>query len=333
MRAARAQATTLLRTLFPAYRRAVDHRLASLLAELEQAVPGGAPRKAGLEQLADALPGLAVPELWLVLATLHGEMPRPTQVRRLRRIMELDTAWDAIVFLLRTLPDRRDPRARPSAVAISAGVTHVDVTGLFTDDNVVAGRDSGRQILREWSRSRSFVPITWDDEGRGWRAITVDERRDLGLEVVPGTNALESVVLVPHAGTYILLGTVDEPRAAERLIGFGQYAGQASGTVGYGIDQLVAPEDHEEREGTSRFTWYLAAQRSADVLVAVGDGAASQYRGWLRMLSAVGVVGPSIVTVARPEEPTDTGVITLPGSRNSAWKRCADDSAAALNLQ
>src|SRR5690554_5071705 len=117
----KARVTLVNAALAPAMRSTVKARIASLVAELNPTPAGGAPRKAGFEQLATLLPTLDSAGLWLAIAVVRGELPRPTQVRRLRRILELDTGWHGVDYLLGHLPNGTNLQVRPKAVAITSG--------------------------------------------------------------------------------------------------------------------------------------------------------------------------------------------------------------------
>lgn len=307
-----------LAMLAPAVRSGLASRVDALLPRL--APSGGQSGRgqtgSGLAALAATLPGRDTAELWLTYSVVSARFPRPTEVRRLRRLLELDGGWAAIASLLHGLPHRYDPRFRPAPVAFATGLA-LDVTGLAAPGVNDEGREAGRRLLREWG-DRVTLPVVWAADGRTLRGLSAEECDALDL-AVPAVSLAGSVV-IPSAG-YALLGTADLPRNAERLIALGQYAGFPTASVGYGIGPLVHGERYATTEGAERFTWHLAAQRSFERLVAVGADTPRQYSGWKRMLTAVGIPGPDIIPIALPAEPSDP-----------AWRHFADDCATAIGL-
>jgi hypothetical protein len=295
----------------PAVRAGLAERVAVLVNRLDPSSGG----RSGLPALARILSAMPVIEdrapsaLWLVLSAVLGDFPRPTEVRRFRRLLELDGGWAAIDSLLRELPHRHDPRFRPPSLAFEDDVVCVDVTALVTPGINNEGRAIGLRLLRDWSTAgRMFRPVLWSENSRHLRGLDVEEITELGLDPFSARGADEMVI--PFAG-YVLLGTVDLPKSAERLIGLGQYAGIATASIGYGIGPLVHGENYARTEGAERFTWHLAAQRSFDTVVAVGDDTEIQYRGWKRMLFAVGIDGPEIVSVTLPADSADDAWIAF----------------------
>jgi hypothetical protein len=315
MSAASRTARIVYGALAPAARGALARRIRSILLELEPQSSGNG----GLSALAAALPGRSTAELWLVLSAFHAQLPRPTEVRRLRRILEIDSGWDAVSHLVASMPSRFDPRFRPGELVLTAGASYVDVTGLIPGKASGEGRGVGRRLLREWAADQAFVPVTWTTDGRMLRGLSPEERGALGLDTT-GAD-LSTSVIVPNGGSYILLGIADLPRHAERLIALGQYSAAHTATVGYGLGPILHAEDYPVTDGSERFTWHLAAQRSMGTLVSVGEGIDVQYRGWRRMLSAVGIIGPELVA------------LDIPQSGEDAWTRFARDCADALALR
>lgn len=271
----------------PALRSAMTERTTILLEATGRADVTGST----VARLAAVIGDYSVSDLWLTFAIVHAELPPPHLVRRLRRVRELDGPFAAVQFLIENLPDtrRRDPV--PTVSVVGVGTVLMDVTGLLPGDLVSEGRGAGRRFARAWNPLSSVLPVTWSASRRALRALTADEARSLGIE--PKVPPVGDVV-VPNGATYVLLGTIDKPRSSERLIALGAVSGNATASIGYGLRQLIGSEAYERQMGEERFSWHVAAQRSLQHLAVIGDSVIEQYRGWERMLPAIGLTGPTL---------------------------------------
>ncbi|WBU37777.1 hypothetical protein [Homoserinibacter sp. YIM 151385] len=317
-----------LAALTPRRRRALGARSRLLLEAVGRPVS-----RPALGALLSALEALDESELWLALAVLHAELPTPSQVRRLRRSRELDGGWGALDQLLEDAPRRRGERGAPVPVRVVSDVVLMDVTGLLPGDSVAPGLGAARQLARAWSREAGILPVAWGGSRRRLRELEDEERRAIGLAAPAGRllGATETA-LVPHRAAYLLVGAVQLPRSAERIIALGESSANRSGSVGYGLGPLLRAEEHPPQKGEARFSWHLAAQRSLERLVVLGDGDTREYEGWRRMLSAVGRPGPELHGFALPADAAGVaGSITAPGS-SAAWLALAGDAGAVLGL-
>jgi len=307
-----------VRVLTPSARAAARERVNTVLTTLGSPTTGKP-----LDDLAAAFEHYDRAELWLALAVLHGQLPAPSELRRIRRLRELDGAWAA---LNRTLRLASSGGRYPTVTVVGADTTLLDVTGLLPADAALEGRGVARRLAREWSAVSSVVPVTWGPARLSLRALTADEASSIGL-VAPTLNAAD--VLVPHDSTYVLVGTVDKPRSSECLIALGQSSRNATSSVGYGLGQLVGVQAYARQEQEERFSWHVAAQRSFQHLAVVGDNVIEHYRGWEQMLPAIGLTGPQLHEIPLPQ--LSSGV-SDPAAEIAEWQQLARTVGSVIGI-
>jgi hypothetical protein len=312
--------------LTPATRAAVRSRIAAVVDAVDPNPVATDPR-AATTRLAEVMPAFTVAEFWLLLGTVRGHLPAPAHVRRVRRAYELDGADGALAQVLAGLP--RDVRVAPVEIVTDRAL--VDVTGLLPGEDGTEGRGAGRQLIRAWSTVPGVLPVTWTSSRRSLRGLGAAEYEALGIR---RGFIDDATLLVPHRSRFVLLGTVDLPRAAERLIALGQYSLNETGSVGYGITPLIEPQAYpRQRDSPHRFSWHVAAQRSFTRLAALGDDVEQQYRGWALMLSAIGLTGPEVTTFPLPNV---TGAIDSGATQDLSfvqWASLARDIGAVLGVR
>jgi hypothetical protein len=294
------------RLLTPAAREAARERIATVLRTTGRPASGKP-----IDDLVTAFESFDRAEFWLALAVLHGELPVASELRRIRRLRELDGAWAA---LGRTLRLAASGRHYPTVTVVGAETTLLDVTGLLPEHAAHEGRGIARTIAREWGAIDGVVPVTWTAGGRSLRALTPAEASSIGL---PAPHFDSALVLVPHDSAYVLIGTVDKPRSSECLIALGQVSRNATSSVGYGLRPLVSSQAYTRQEGEERFSWHVAAQRSFAHLAVVGDAVIEHYRGWEQMLPAIGLTGPVLHDVPLPAR---TSGAVDPERERSEWQ-------------
>jgi len=303
-----------VRLLSPAARRAARERVLTVLEATGRPSTGRA-----LDDLALAFASFDRAELWLALAVLHGELPAASELRRVRRIAELDGPWAA---LQRTLTVAATGGVYPSVRVVGSGTTLLDVTGLDSSNTETQGRAIARSLASEWVTAEGVLPVMWTANRKALRALTAEEAAELGY---PAPSVSASEILVPHDAAYVLVGTVDKPRSSEGLIALGQSSRNATASIGFGLGRLIGAEAYRRQEGEERFSWHVAAQRSFNTLVVVGDGIMEHYRGWERMLPAVGFEGPKLVDI--PVTPAADGVMSL-----DDWRAISHSVGSAIGI-
>jgi len=107
-------------------------------------------------------------------------------------------------------------------------------------------------------------------------------------------------VVVPWRGTLLLPELALEQERTARLRALALWSGCRTGTIGFDCVPVTSAETTDA--GISEFfACNLAAVRGFSAVAAISRAAATEYRGWARMLSSVGVRGPDIRAVELPE--------------------------------
>lgn len=285
-------------------------------------VTGATVARSPLSDFARAISHFDPAELWFATAAVRGELPTAADLRRTRRILELDGPWAAIERIVA----HRPPSANPVVVTDENAVV-LDVTGLLPGNEMHDGLGVGRQLVRHWAESPAVVPVTWHDSHTSLRALTGEEANALG---VPAPRYDTASVIVPWRARYCLVGTVDKPRSSERLIAVGRESNNATSSIGYGLNPLVSVEAYVRQEKEERFSWHVAAQRSFDDLVVVGGGVFEHYLGLEQMLPAIGVTGPKLHNVSLPTSTTGSTGVTV---TTEGWKRMAHTVGSLIGIQ
>jgi hypothetical protein len=252
-----------------------------------------------ISRLALSIESYSARELWFAAAMVHGELPTNQIIRRLRRVRELDSGWAAVSYLMSCMPSGARGRDSWPLTIAGAETTVVDVSGLLDTEDHSEQRVLGRRLARDLARATRVVPVTWTANQRAFRSLTSSEVMQLGLET---DGEVLDRLIVPFLSHYVLVGIVVRPRAGERLIAMGDASSNLTVSVGYSLNELFSAENFERQMGEERFAWHVAAQRSLDHLVVFDRAAEVQFRGWKRMLPAIGVAGPQIHRVESARE-------------------------------
>jgi hypothetical protein len=261
-------------------------------------------------------------ELWFATAAVRGELPTSADLRRTRRLLELDGPWAAIERIVAHRPTTAHPLAvtEPNAVVL-------DVTGLLPGSEMHDGLGVGRQLVRNWAENPDVIPVTWHGQATSLRALTGEEANALR---VPAPRYDSAAVILPWQARYCLVGTVDKPRSGERLIALGRESNNITSSIGYGLNPLVSVEAYVRQEGEERFSWHVAAQRSFDNLVVVGDSVFEHYVGLEQMLPAIGVTGPTLHNVSLPNSAKGSTGVTI---ATEGWKRMSHTVGSFIGIQ
>jgi glycosyltransferase involved in cell wall biosynthesis len=276
-----------------------DRRLELVLRTIE---PGA--RAAGAEAVtARLLPHLdarADDVLWLTLAVLQGEYPTADAVVALRRRVRLDGPAGALRALTARSAVTRTVRGRTGAVRVVREATVVDLhhtagTGLATGIQRVA-----RETVRAWAREHPVVLARWGKGHDGLHALGPDgvQRALTGSGAEQRTQTPEPL-LVPWRSRLLLPELAIEPRRTQRLAAFAEFSGNATAAIGFDCVPLTTAETVAPGMA-SAFARNLVALSRFDLVATISEAAATEYRGWRRMLTGAGLQGPEIEAVSLP---------------------------------
>lgn len=291
----------------------LDHPLtapgAALRARLETLVGAltGAPAPASGAELVAAFEQALSPgdpaDVWLTLAVLRAELPLDAHVVAHARAVRLDGPLAAFRDVLRPSVnplERRRQLRRVEVVedAVLVDLAHTSRSALATGIQRVA-----RQTARRWAAEHDVTFVGWTADESALRRLT-DEEVATGLHGRQGPDGraqASATVLVPHRSTYVLPELAVEPRRTQRLLALALRSGCRTGAIGFDCVPLSTAETIGAGMG-SAFAGNLAAVRHFDTVVAISHAAATEYRGWRRMLAGTGLAGPRIEVASLPVE-------------------------------
>lgn len=272
-------------------------RLQVLIEALEPTAPSS-PSSAALARL---VPHYLSPEpekVWLALAVLKAEFPTRSDVIDCIRKIRLDGAEKTLSRLSRSA-------ARISVfegfgvreVRVVSGVTVVDVhhtarTGLATGIQRVV-----RKTIEQWDLNHSILLAGWSSGFGGLRELTSLERENaLYGSQRDAVAPRGGEITIPWRSTYILPELSIEPERVARIAALAEFSGNASYAIGFDCVPLTSAETTGLGMGGA-FAKNLAAVARFDKVATISEAAATEYRGWRRMLSGAGLSGPDIECV------------------------------------
>lgn len=285
-----------------AWGRAVRQRLGALAEALE---PGSGPATADrVGRVEQALGSGDGPAAWLTLAVLTAELPVVADVQRLQRAVRLDGALPPLrSLLLRPRLGALLSRAEPAEVEVCSGVV-VDLAHTARTDLATGIQRVARETVRRWDADREVVLAGWTDGLTALRRLDPAERRRAltgrGGTLAAGERA-SGAVLVPWRGTYVLPELAPERERTLRLMAMARFAECRTGVVGLDCVPISSAETTDANVSEA-FAGYLAALRHVDRVAGISEAAAAEFRGWTRMLRAIGTAGPEVRAVPLPAE-------------------------------
>lgn len=296
---------------------AVD-RLRILLGALEPNHVHSGDESALLTRLSTHFNVQAHDKVWLALCVLRAEYPTKDEVIETARRIRLDGAAAALRRVMRS-PARRGPRhgfsVRP--VRVLTGATIVDVhhtagTGLATGIQRVV-----RKTIQQWSATHEIVLVGWTPSFRGIRELSTDERENALYGTRPNAGGPQTdEITVLWRSTYILPELAIEADRTARIGALAEFSGNATSAIGYDCVPLTSAETTGLGMGGA-FAKNLTAIARFDTVATISDAAATEYRGWRRMLSGAGLAGPDIQSVLLAADAGDVDDAELEAARQA----------------
>jgi glycosyltransferase involved in cell wall biosynthesis len=235
--------------------------------------------------------------VWETLAALRVQLPTRDEVLSLRRSIRLNGASQALSEL---------PPAVNTTPFGEVGFTLTVTNGVVVDVHHTArvARTTGIQrVVREtvgrWIRQGTATPVVWSEHQRALRLLTQKEL-DGVLGVTPFDEEVDEAavhtLVVPLGGTFVEAELAAETWQTERLGPLGQFSTSRLVAIGYDTVPVTSTETSDGGIA-ERFPRYLDALAWAERIATISDAAATEFRGWRRMLAASGRQGPEIETV------------------------------------
>ncbi|BDO42854.1 glycosyltransferase family 1 protein [Cellulomonas sp. NTE-D12] len=278
-------------------------RVDTLLRVLEPDVPLSGDATAHRQRLVAVLDRSGTAETWLALAVLSGRLPTASDVVVARRRSQLEGSA-AVLSAAHTLAT---PASARRHVEVVVGRTLVDMGDLVLYPLGTGIQRVAREVGRAWRTRPEALAVGWTSEMDGLVPLD-DAARDAALNLAPRPEVVRGGqprrtrerVVVPWRGTYVLPELAIQPRRCASLQALAEHSPTSCGVIGFDCVPLTSPET-SARGFAAVFALNLAAVAHFDRVVAISDAAATEYRGWTRMLGGAGLPGPEVMPLALPE--------------------------------
>ena len=264
-----------------------------------------AQEKAATDQLVAALEGdRSLFAVWLSLSVLEQALPSEFAVRTNHRRLVSQGARDLVQSLVGTA---RVAIRRGGTVELLSAPTIVDVRHTAETDLATGIQRVARETVKRWDKAHDVTLVTWTRDGRAMRRLLPAER-ETALNSAPpvhsSTRRADKKIVVPVGGRYILPELAAESWRTQRLSAMAEYGNVRTCVIGFDCVPLTTAETVGDGM-PGAFARNLSAVAKMGKVGAISDAAATEYRGWRRMLSASGLRGPEIKNVVLAAEPGD----------------------------
>lgn len=283
-------------------RSAVLDRCHVLLHALEADVPADRGTRLSVEAVTAALAPLDFARAWLMIAVISGRLPSTEQVRTAVRYAETDGMVAALRVAIWSGPAARFLDAGPfREVCVVRDAVLVDVHHTAEASFATGIQRVTREAVRRWAQTQKPTLIGWHQSLDSLRRLTPPEIRRAcwgGPEV---TEPEPGPIIVPFNCTYLLPELATEIERTDALRCLAQYSSSSLALIGYDMVPITVPETCHPAMPAA-FARNLAAARHARRIATISESAAVEYRGWARMVHAVGIHGPTVVPCPLPNE-------------------------------
>ncbi len=239
---------------------------------------------------------------WLALTVLARGLPTETEVHATRRVIASTGAASFVAPLVKRF--LREVRTGHRVLFVKNSVV-VDVRHTAETDLSTGIQRVARETVKRWRANHDITLVTWTADGRSMRFLQPDELAtalDAVLPVHPSTKIADRQIVVPLGGTYLLPELAAETWRTERVAALAEFGGLKSGVIGFDCVPLTTAETVGDGM-PGAFARNLVAVANMTKVGAISDAAAIEYRGWRRMLSASGLAGPDVASIALAAEP------------------------------
>lgn len=234
-------------------------------------------------------------ELWFSMAVILAEMPTQNQVRDAKNKLIIDGG----LALLRSWEHSRNSKAATMVEvvrdAVIVDVRHTSETDLATGIQRVA-----RETVRRWNEMHDVQLITWTLDGTAMRLVTPAEKHVAlwgGKPTRKYSRKTDQRIVIPWRGTYLLPELAAEAWRTSRVAALAEFSNTRSCVIGFDCVPLTSGETVADGM-PGAFGRNLGVVAHMDVVAAISNAAASEYLGWKKMLTGLGLKGPAISAVS-----------------------------------
>ena len=306
---------------------ALHQRLTAVRPEL---LPGGAPEPTGhlAQDTAELLHALVAAladapsrdRVWLLLVAVSGVFPLDDEVRAAQRQLELVPVSGCLAWLL------ENAHAATASAGASTPRIRLVREGVLLDVDFAAKHDlqTGvqrvvRRLAPRWHDAHRVDLVVWTERATALRAPVPDEEervlrwtRPLNRRTAP---PVDPVVVVPWRSC-LVLPEVPGTEQCARLASLAEHSGNRVAVVGHDCIPVVMADLLPVEEPT-KFVRYLSLVKHVDIVAAVSDSAAREFRGFTHALATQGLPGPHVLTCRNGVDlhAVDPGTVDLSTSR------------------
>jgi glycosyltransferase involved in cell wall biosynthesis len=301
---------------------------ADRLAALRQRL-GAAAGVLGLDAETDADPTVAVSQLygrlvehvhaqratdslWLLMTALAGVLPQPDDVTAAVRARDLRRSGDFATWLLEAGYLAACAAGSPDLEmdVVDSGVV-VDVDFAATHELHTGIQRVVRETLPRWHREHEFTLVAWTDPGGAMRHLLPHESdrilrwhehatRVRADDAVAPRQRPRHRLVVPWR-SWVVVPENPPPEHCPALAALSLYSGSRTALIGYDCIPAISPElIHPGLP--DRFMRYLEAVKHAHRVAGISGAATREFEGFVDMLAAQGLPGPTVVECVLPVE-------------------------------
>jgi glycosyltransferase involved in cell wall biosynthesis len=234
--------------------------------------------------------------IWLLLVGLTATFPTDDEVRAAQRQLEIESVDGATFWLLDQCYDAAVSNGSGAHRLRVVGGVVVDVDYTATHDLLTGIQRVVRTVVPRWHRDHDVELAVWTERASAFREPVPDERERVlhwrGPLRRPTLPPAQPVVVVPWRGT-VVVPEVPRITQCRRLTSLAAHSPNHMVLVGYDCIPVVSAELVPIAEPI-RFVQYLALVKHADMVAAISESAAREFRGFVDALASQGLTGPEV---------------------------------------
>jgi glycosyltransferase involved in cell wall biosynthesis len=248
--------------------------------------------------------------LWLLMTALAGALPLPDDVKAAVRARDLSPPGEFATWLLEACYVAACDAGSPDLEmdVVDSGIV-VDVDFSATHDLHTGIQRVVRETIPRWHREHEFTLVAWTDPGGAMRHLLPHEsdhilrwheRRARVDDAVASSTPPQHRLVVPWQ-SWVLIPENPPPEHCPALAAMSLYSGSRTALIGYDCIPAISPElIHPGLP--DRFMRYLEAVKHAHRVAGISVAATREFEGFVDMLAAQGLPGPSVVECILPVE-------------------------------
>jgi glycosyltransferase involved in cell wall biosynthesis len=246
--------------------------------------------------------------LWLLMTAMCGAMPEPDEVRAAIRSRAISRPSDFGRWLLEAVYSSSAARgASDIEMDVVTGGVVVDVDFTARHELHTGIQRVVRETIPRWHRAHDMTLVAWTDSDGAMRQLTMFEldrvlrwNDTTRQEKVERRARRRDRLVVPWRSS-VLLPENPAPDHCAALTAISMYSGSTVALIGYDCIPLISPElIHDGLP--DRFMRYLEPVKHARRVVGISSAATREFRGFVSMLAAQGLQGPTVVECSLPVE-------------------------------